>query len=161
MMRAYVDTNILVDLVLSRQEFLPDAQRVFAIGYAGEAQLVVSALSFVNTVYLGRKYKFPMDDVLSKLRMIADFVDVADLSGQNVVDMLNSGWRDYEDATQHRSAIDEQADCIVTRNKKDFKASTLPVPPDVARFTFASSAIPWRTTLRNRFFSPINVHCLV
>ena len=126
-MRAYVDTNILVDLVLSRQEFLPDAQRVFAIGYAGEAQLVVSALSFVNTVYLGRKYKFPMDDVLSKLRMIADFVDVADLSGQNVVDMLNSGWRDYEDATQHRSAIDEQADCIVTRNKKDFKASTLPV----------------------------------
>jgi predicted nucleic acid-binding protein len=127
MMRAYVDTNILVDLVLSRQEFLPNAQRVFAIGYAGEAQLVVSALSFVNTVYLGRKYKYPMDDVLSKLRMIADFVDVADLSGQNVVDMLNSGWRDYEDATQHRSAIDEQADCIVTRNKKDFKASTLPV----------------------------------
>ena len=126
-MRAYVDTNILVDLVLSRQEFLPNAQRVFAIGYAGEAQLVVSALSFVNTVYLGRKYKFPMDDVLSKLRMIADFVDVSDLSGQNVVDMLNSGWRDYEDATQHRSAIDEQADCIVTRNKKDFKASTLPV----------------------------------
>ena len=126
-MRAYVDTNILVDLVLSRQEFLPDAQRVFAIGYAGEAQLVVSALSFVNTVYLGRKYKFPMDDVLSKLRMIADFVDVSDLSGQNVVDMLNSGWRDYEDATQHRSAIDEQAECIVTRNKKDFKASTLPV----------------------------------
>lgn len=100
-MRAYVDTNILVDLVLSRQEFLPDAQRVFTIGYAGEAQLVVSALSFVNTVYLGRKYKFPMDDVLSKLRMIADFVDVADLSGQNVVDMLTSGWRDYEDATQH------------------------------------------------------------
>ena len=25
------------------------------------------------------------------------------------------------------SGIDEQADCIVTRNKKDFKASTLPV----------------------------------
>ena len=134
MMRAYVDTNILVDLVLSRQEFLPNAQRVFAIGYAGEVQLVVSALSFVNTVYLGRKYKFPMDDVLSKLRMIADFVDVADLSGQNVVDMLTSGWRDYEDATQYRSAIDEQADCIVTRNKKDFKAGTLPVLSPVEFF---------------------------
>jgi len=133
-MRAYVDTNILVDLVLSRQEFLPNAQRVFAIGYAGEAQLVVSALSFVNTVYLGRKYKYPMDDVLSKLRMIADFVDVADLSGQNVVDMLTSGWRDYEDATQYRSAIDEQADCIVTRNKKDFKAGTLPVLSPVEFF---------------------------
>ena len=133
-MRAYVDTNILVDLVLSRQEFLPNARRVFAIGYAGEAQLVVCALSFVNTVYLGRKYKYPMDDVLSKLSMIADFVDVADLSGQNVVDMLTSGWRDYEDATQYRSAIDEQADCIVTRNKKDFKAGTLPVLSPVEFF---------------------------
>ena len=68
-----------------------------------------------------------MDEVYSKLRLIADFVDVADLSGQNVVDMLNSGWKDYEDATQHRSAIDEQADCIVTRNKKDFKGSLITV----------------------------------
>jgi predicted nucleic acid-binding protein len=127
MMRAYIDTNILVDLILSRQEFLSDAQRVFALGYAGEVQLTVSALSFVNTVYLARKYKYPLDEVYSKLRLVADFVDVADLSGQNVVDMLSSGWKDYEDATQYRSAIDKQADCIVTRNKKDFKASTIAV----------------------------------
>lgn len=126
-MRAYIDTNILVDLVLARQEFLPDAQRVFALGYAGEAQLVISALSFVNTIYLGRKYKYPMEEVYAKLRLITDFVDVADLSGQNVVDMLSSGWKDYEDATQHRVAVDEQADCIVTRNKKDFIASTITV----------------------------------
>lgn len=126
-MKAYIDTNILVDLVLSRREFLPDAQRVFALGYTGECRLVVSALSFVNTVYLARKYKYPLDEVYDKLRMVADFVDVADLRGQNVIDMLAINWKDYEDATQHRSAIDEKADCIVTRNKKDFKSSTLDV----------------------------------
>lgn len=133
-MRAFIDTNILVDLVLSRQEFLQNAQRVFALGYAGEVQLVVSALSFINTIYLGRKYKFPMDEVYVKLRLIADFVDVADLSGQNVVDMLSSGWKDYEDATQHRSAVEEQADCIVTRNKKDFKSSSIAVLSPVEFF---------------------------
>ena len=58
---------------------------------------------------------------------MADFVDVVDLRGQSVVDMLNSSWKDYEDATQYRSAVDEQADCIVTRNKKDFKDSTIEV----------------------------------
>ena len=36
-------------------------------------------------------------------------------------------WKDYEDATQYRSAVDELADCIVTRNKKDFKASSISV----------------------------------
>ena len=41
--------------------------------------------------------------------------------------MLDSGWKNYEDATQHRSAIDEQADCIVTRNTKDYKASIVEV----------------------------------
>lgn len=93
MMRAYIDTNILVDLVLSREDFLQDAQRIFALGYAGDAQLMVSALSFVNTVYLGKKYKFPAEEIMSKLRMIADFVEVVDLRGQNVVDMLESGWK--------------------------------------------------------------------
>lgn len=127
MIKAYIDTNILVDLVLARQEFLPDAQRIFALGYAGEAQLIVSALSFVNTVYLAQKYKYPLQEVFEKLKMVADFVEVADLRGQNVIDMLGSGWRDYEDATQHRSAVDEQANCIITRNKKDFEASTIPV----------------------------------
>ena len=127
MTRAYLDTNILVDLVLSRKEFLPDAQRVFVLGYANEAHLMVSALSFVNTVYLSKKYKFPTDEVMAKLRMIADFVDVVDLRGQNVVNMLDSGWKDYEDATQYRSAVEEQADFIVTRNKKDYKASSIEV----------------------------------
>ncbi|MBR5642996.1 MAG: PIN domain-containing protein [Salinivirgaceae bacterium] len=126
-MREYIDTNILVDLVLSRDEFLPEAQRLFALGYAGDAQLMVSALSFINTVYIGKKYKFPIEDVFAKLRLVADFVDVVDLRGQSVVDMFNSSWKDYEDATQYRSAVDEQADCIVTRNKKDFKDSTIEV----------------------------------
>ena len=41
---------------------------------------------------------------------------------------------DYEDATQYRSAVDEQADCIVTRNIKDFKASTISVLTPVELF---------------------------
>ena len=36
-------------------------------------------------------------------------------------------WKDYEDAVQHMSAIKEKVDCIVTRNKKDFMKSIIPV----------------------------------
>ncbi len=35
--------------------------------------------------------------------------------------------RVYEDSIQHQSALNAYADCIVTRNKKDFKASSLSV----------------------------------
>ncbi|MBR2631098.1 MAG: PIN domain-containing protein [Bacteroidaceae bacterium] len=126
-MKAYVDTNILVDLILSRKQFLENAQRVFALGYTGDITLVVSALSFVNTVYLANKYKFPKDEVIDKLIQITEFTEIADLRGANIKDMLKSEWKDLEDATQHRCALESDADVIVTRNKKDFKDSIIPV----------------------------------
>ena len=99
-MKAYVDTNILVDLILSRKQFLENAQRVFALGYTGDITLVVSALSFVNTVYLANKYKFPKDEVIDKLIQITEFTEIADLRGANIKDMLKSEWKDLEDATK-------------------------------------------------------------
>jgi hypothetical protein len=39
------------------------------LGYADEAQLMVSALSFVNTVYLARKYNYPVDEVYESLML--------------------------------------------------------------------------------------------
>ena len=35
--------------------------------------------------------------------------------------------KDYEDATQNATALKAEADCIVTRNQKDFSESSLPV----------------------------------
>ncbi|MBD9018318.1 MAG: twitching motility protein PilT [Coprococcus comes] len=49
------------------------------------------------------------------------------MKGRTVIEMLSSDWKDYEDATQNQTAIIANAECIVTRNKKDFTASTLPV----------------------------------
>ena len=126
-MKVYVDTNILVDLVCSREEFLPDAQMLFSLGYAGKIRLALSALSFVNTVYIGRKYRFPIPEVKASLSRIASFTEVAGLTGDVVTWALSSGWKDYEDATQYRSALSVDADCIVTRNKKDYQKSAIPV----------------------------------
>lgn len=124
-MRVYVDTNILLDFVCNRQPFAEDAKKLFAHGYIGDYELLTSALSIVNAVYIGRKYKH--DEIKTFLKGITSFVQVIDLRGNTVVDMLSSEWKDYEDATQNASAIQADSDCIVTRNKKDFLNSALPV----------------------------------
>lgn len=126
-MKVYVDTNILIDLVCSREEFLADAQYLFSCGYAGKIQLVISALSFVNTVYIGRKYHFSIEDVKESLTRIASFIEIAGLTGDVVTWALSCDWTDCEDATQYQSALSSNCDCIVTRNKKDYSKSTLPV----------------------------------
>ena len=122
-MRAYVHTNILVDLVCSHEPFLQAAQRLFAECVVGNIDLSVSALSFVNTVYIGRKYGYT--DIKEKLYQLSQFLDVVDLKGKTVIEALNSSWKDYEDAVQSGSAMNVCADCIVTRNKKDFSGAVI------------------------------------
>ncbi|MCF6149428.1 MAG: PIN domain-containing protein [Candidatus Kuenenia sp.] len=40
---------------------------------------------------------------------------------------LTSDFRDFEDAVQYYSAVQAKADCLITRNKSDYKVDRLPV----------------------------------
>lgn len=124
-MKVYVDTNVLIDFVCRREPFAQSAKIFFAKAYMGHYDLQTSALSFVTTMYVAHKYNH--DEVRGLLLKISNFVEVLDLKHEAVIDMLASDWKDYEDATQNYSALLAQADCIVTRNPKDFKNSTLQV----------------------------------
>lgn len=124
-MIVFVDTNILIDLACERQPFVEAARRLFAMGYQGRAQLMVSALSIVNTIYIGKKYNY--EDVKQQLIRISSFVEIADLKAITSISALESKWSDYEDAVQCFTATNEASDCIVTRNKKDFQRSIIPV----------------------------------
>lgn len=124
-MIVFADTNILVDFACNRQPFAEDAKRLFAHAITGEFEIYISALSYINTVYIGHKYEH--NDVKSCLQKLSAYINVVDLQGKTVVDMLSTDWKDYEDAVQNQSALWTGADCVITRNKKDFKDSSLPV----------------------------------
>ena len=124
-MTVFVDTNILIDLLCERESFVQSARMLFAYGYSGRLTLVLSSLSLVNAVYIARKYGYV--DVRERLDDITEFVEVVDLRKEVAKRALTCEWKDYEDAVQYMSAIKENADCIVTRNKKDFQNSSIPV----------------------------------
>ncbi len=124
-MKVFVDTNVLIDFVADRKDFAADADRLFALGVIGRIKLMTSALSYVTAMYVAHKYKY--QNVGDALLAISNFVEVLGLQANTVVEMLTAGWKDYEDATQNATAVKANADCIVTRNKKDFKDSTLPI----------------------------------
>ena len=126
-MKVFVDTNILVDLLCERKEFETDARLLFWLGYDGKVQLVLSALSFVNAVYIARKHRLSLQEMKRNLVRILPFVEIADFTGDAVSWALMCDWSDYEDATQFRTALLAGADCIVTRDKKGFAKASLPV----------------------------------
>ena len=76
-------------------------------------------------MYIGKKYELAV--VRQRIKTILPFVSVLDLPSDVVIKALDSDWKDYEDYIQTQSALEYFADCIITRNKKDFNLSSVPV----------------------------------
>ena len=88
------------------------------MGYDGKVQLVVSALSLVNAVYISRTYGFTVQEARRSLLEIVSFAEVVSLTDEAALWALRCDWSDCEDATQFRAALFAGADCIVPATKK-------------------------------------------
>lgn len=126
-MKLFFDTNILMDIVFERPICIDEEGKILQLAYKEQLQIVVSALSFVNTIYVAKKYDKSIDDVKKVLYSLSKHINVIDISGKSAVDMLSNAWNDYEDGLQYLCAMNSKSDIIITRNKKDFKLSNIPV----------------------------------
>jgi len=61
------------------------------------------------------------------LRKFKVLVNVLPLDDKIADLALNSEFRDFEDAIQYYTAIENDQDLIITRNQRDFKESKIPV----------------------------------
>lgn len=126
MERLLVDTNIVIDLLSKREGFFQEAQELFTLADNKKVELFVSALTFANTHYLLSKYQ-KLDDARKTLIKFKVLVKVSPLDDKIVELALVSNFKDFEDAIQYHTALENGTDIIITRNKKDFKNSKLPV----------------------------------
>lgn len=126
-MKLFFDTNILMDIVFERPICIDKEGKILQLAFKEQLQIVVSALSFVNTIYVAKKYDKSIDDVKKVLFSLSKHINVIDISGKSAVDMLSNAWNDYEDGLQYLCAMNSKSDIIITRNKKDFKLSNIPV----------------------------------
>jgi predicted nucleic acid-binding protein len=84
------------------------------------------ALSFPTLYYLLSKElkQEKAIKILEKVRIVFHVTAV----DERVIDLaLTSSFRDFEDAVQYYSAVQAKADCLITRNKGDYKVDVLPV----------------------------------
>ena len=125
MMKVFLDTNIVIDLLDRREPFYVDAVKLFTLAYQKEITLFVSPMTYATASYLLRKHgKEGMRKLLGNFRQLSRITR----ADESVVDAaLASSFDDYEDALQYYSALTENVDVIVTRNKKDFLLSKIPV----------------------------------
>ncbi|MBW8325667.1 MAG: PIN domain-containing protein [Prolixibacteraceae bacterium] len=123
----FLDTNIVIDLLAKREPFYRSAAQLFSMADKMKIQLSVSALTFANTNYILLKERKPEEAklILRKLKLLVKVVSLDDkIIGLSLND---SDFKDYEDAIQYYTALENEDDMIVTRNLKDFQRSKIPV----------------------------------
>ena len=127
MSRLLIDTNIVIDLLSKRDKFYDEAADLFSRADKKELELSISSLTFANTNYILSKLKSEKEarEILRKFKVLVELLSLDDKITE--LALSDDNFRNFEDGLQYYSAIENQIDVIITRNKKDFKNSKIPV----------------------------------
>jgi len=122
-----IDTNIILDYLISRKSFSDTAETMLRLCFQQKYTGYISAHSITNIFYILRK-QFPVAERKKMLIELCEFVEVAGIQKKQIIDALfNKDFVDIEDCLQAECAKMINADYVVTRNIADFSASSIPV----------------------------------
>lgn len=123
-MKLLIDTNVILDVLCNRPDFVEDASKIFKLCEIKKVDGYISALSVPNIVYIMRKEldSAKIKEILEKLSLIFTIVD---LKAEDIKKAANLDFKDYEDALQSICAKRIKANYIVTRNIKDYSNSPI------------------------------------
>jgi predicted nucleic acid-binding protein len=126
MERVFLDTNIVIDLLAKRTPFYLDAQELFSRGDRKQIELCISSLTFANAYYSISKHHRDIE-VKKYMSIFKVLVTVLPLEDKSIELALAADFADFEDGLQYFTALSAGADVIISRNKKDFNKSVIPV----------------------------------
>ena len=124
-MKILIDTNVILDVLCNRKEFVEDSLKVFKYCETNQITGYISALSIPNIVYIMRK-ELTGEKIREILTVLTSIFTVIDLRETDIMRAAELEFSDYEDALQSVCASRIKANFIVTRNIKDFKNSKVP-----------------------------------
>ena len=141
MENVFIDTDVIVDFLTDRKPFSIESAKIFSLIDQKKIKGCVSSLSFSNLYYVLRKFG-THKKVISSLQDLSELVDILKVDSDIVKSALTSDFKDFEDSIQYFAAQEHKnVDCIITRNIKDYKDSSLPVmTPETFLVTFENTA---------------------
>lgn len=124
-MRIFVDNDVILDVLLARVGFEHSRELLSRIEKK-QIEAYTSPIIFTNSFYIVSKLRNKKKawSALNKMRLLFKVSKV----NERVVDLaLASDFSDFEDAIQYYAALTQKVEYIVTRNKRDYIASQIPV----------------------------------
>ena len=126
--RIFVDTNILLDVLLEREGYYYDALKIWANAENGNVEACIAAISLNNVHYVMRKLKSETTAMIAVKILLRIFKVVpvdADILGL-AVDFRD---KDFEDDIQLQCALKAKCSQLFTRNPNHYDHSAIAVVP--------------------------------
>ena len=126
MIKLFVDSDIILDLLAQREPHYIHAARLFTLIDQKKIIAYTSPLIFANLHYLLKKQTSNLS-ALKSLRKLKTLINILPIDERVIEQSLNSEFNDLEDAIQYFTAVNNGIALIVTRNKTDYKRSKIDV----------------------------------
>jgi len=126
MQKVFADTDIILDLLSNREPFYIHSAKLFSAADRNEIKINVSALAFTNLNYILSK-QYSTDQAKKKLLKFKTLVTVLSVTDKIIELALASDFKDFEDAVQYFTAIENNVAVLLTRNLKDYKQAGIPI----------------------------------
>lgn len=139
--RILLDTNVVLDFLLKRENYAPAAKIITSPIRTGMVEcLTIISISDIN--FLAKKDSEPrmnVFEVQDKIRELISIMDVLSVQRDDIVHALDLRWHDFEDALQYSVAVANRCNCVITNNVKDFEHPEIEViaPQDFLAKYFA------------------------
>jgi len=124
--KVLIDTNVILDVLLKREEFFTDSQQVLSLARHGIVQGALCATTITTIDYLATR-ALGQSAGSRAIRVLLDEYEIAPVDGLVLRRALGYEFDDFEDAVIHAAAVEIDSDAIVTRDQAGFARATLPV----------------------------------
>ena len=124
-MHLFLDTNILLDIIEARPDFVENSTNVLTIAEKMDARIFIAWHGLATIYYLIRRGRTEAA-AMHEIDGILGWAEIAPVDSSTASRARSLDLPDFEDAMQCASAENCFADIIVTRNIKDFARSPIP-----------------------------------
>ena len=125
-MKVFLDTNILLDVVLVRHPFYVHSLEITDICTQSLVKGYASVLSFPTVAYVTKR-GHTLQHMKTCIASLRSIITPVDCTAAILDQALYSNFKDFEDAMQYFCARSCGADYLVTRNTEDFAPAEMAV----------------------------------
>lgn len=126
MKTVFVDTNVILDVLLENEDLWEDSIKVYKYAELGQIRACMSASSMTDIFYVARK-RLTAPVARSAIEKLLSIFDIVGVDGDDLHGALTLPIDDMEDALQAWCAQKVTADALITNDTDGFSKIDIPV----------------------------------